>query len=123
MGAHCHALENCPPAAVLAYNQALQAAVHSAGGRFNVSFGLHLDGTFWDACWPQVRDSRADYRGGVRALASGVRMNVGRGFGDNGVAVGCGTVGCIYTPPPPLIALQPKPVELWWLLTRVHQWV
>lgn len=63
MGAHCHD-EACSPEAVSAYNLALQSAVHSAGGRFNVSLALHLDGTFWDACWPQPCNESAWNFGG-----------------------------------------------------------
>jgi hypothetical protein len=54
MGLACHALPKgtCAEAAVAAYNAQLQDAVHAASGGA-VAFALHLDGPFWDACWPQ----------------------------------------------------------------------
>lgn len=54
MGAYC--LANgpgfCAPADIAAFSAALRNAVRS-GSAGALGYYQHLDGTFWDACWPQ----------------------------------------------------------------------
>jgi len=52
MGAACHAAAACSEAAVGDFTAALRAAVRAATGGA-LAYAQHIDGTFWDACWPQ----------------------------------------------------------------------
>jgi len=54
MGGYCHAHGPgfCSPSEVHALTASLRDAVRTASGG-TVAFLQHLDGPFWDACWPQ----------------------------------------------------------------------
>ena len=55
MGLACHAAGEgvCSEAAVRAYTLATTAALRSAAGPTPPPILAHVDGMFWDACWPQ----------------------------------------------------------------------